>query len=50
MIKKVIWKDDKKTRDMISQLINDKKLFPVLDQDLQQNVKLKTELSHLEKI
>lgn len=29
MIKKVIWKDDKKTRDMISQLINDKKLFPV---------------------
>lgn len=30
MIKKVIWKDDKKTRDMISQLINDKKLFPVL--------------------
>lgn len=29
MIKKVIWKDDKKTRDMISQLISDKKLFPV---------------------
>ena len=29
-IDKFIWKDDKKTRDMISQLINDKKLFPVL--------------------
>lgn len=29
MIKKVIWKYDKGTRDMISQLINDQKLFPV---------------------
>ena len=30
MINKVNWKDDKKTREIISQLINDKKLFPVL--------------------